>query len=289
MAWADGNSSFVLGETVTGNYFDVLGIRPVLGRLLAPADDDPAAPRVAEISSRLWERLFGRDPEVMGRTLRVRARSYVVVGVAPPEFAGMPPLLGPDLMGADDLGRGPRALRHPDPRRAAAAGRDAAPAPRLPLDVRQGKASRRCHGAAGGRQPRRPHGRPCRRLPRDQRGPAVVVDADERRSPATTRGRAGVSRGDRSDAGGGRRPAGGVRGGHGDAARPFGGAAAGDRGAARHRREPAAPRAATVDGGPPAVGARRLGGSRDTAAATRSSRCWRASSPPTSSTASGPP
>ena len=97
VAWADENTSFVLGETVTGNYFDLLGIRPALGRLLAPADDDPAAPRVAVISSRLWDRLFGRDPDVVGRTLRVRARAYVVVGVAPPEFAGMPPIPGPDL------------------------------------------------------------------------------------------------------------------------------------------------------------------------------------------------
>ena len=97
VAWVDGNTTFVLGETVTGNYFDLLGVRPVLGRLLAPADDDPAAPRVAVISSGLWERLFDRDPNVVGRILRVRARSYVVVGVAPPEFGGMPPIPGPNL------------------------------------------------------------------------------------------------------------------------------------------------------------------------------------------------
>ena len=137
VAWADGNTSIVAGEMVTGNCFDLLGIRPPWAGCWRPqTDDDSAAPCVAVISSRLWERLFGRDPDVVGRILRVHAQSYVVVGVAPSGFAGMPAIPGPELWGPDGLGRGPRALRHLGPRRAAVAGRDAARAPRLPLDLR---------------------------------------------------------------------------------------------------------------------------------------------------------
>ena len=93
----DGTGRFVMGEAVTGNYFELLGIRPVLGRMLVPDDDRPGAARVAVISNGLWDRAFGRDPGVVGRSLRIRSEPHLVVGVAPPGFAGMLPLLGPDL------------------------------------------------------------------------------------------------------------------------------------------------------------------------------------------------
>ena len=94
---ADDAASVVMGEAVTGNYFRFLGVQPVLGRMLAPEDDRPGAPRVAVISRGLWDRAFGRDPAVVGRTLRIRSQPYLVAGVAPAGFAGMLPLLGPDL------------------------------------------------------------------------------------------------------------------------------------------------------------------------------------------------
>ena len=93
----DEDVNLLMGETVTGNYFQFLGLRPVLGRLLAPEDDRPGAARVAVISSGLWERAFGGDPGVLGRSLRIRSQPYLVVGVAPPGFAGMVPILGADL------------------------------------------------------------------------------------------------------------------------------------------------------------------------------------------------
>ena len=93
----DGTGRFVMGEAVTGNYFELLGVQPVLGRMLAPDDDRPGAARVAVISNGLWDRAFGRDPGVVGRSLRIRSEPHLVVGVAPPGFAGMLPLLGPDL------------------------------------------------------------------------------------------------------------------------------------------------------------------------------------------------
>ncbi len=93
----DGDVDRVVGEIVTGSYFGLLGVRPLRGRLLAPDDDRPGAERVAVISTRLWERAFGRDPGVVGRTLRIRSEPYLVVGVAPPDFAGMVPVLEADL------------------------------------------------------------------------------------------------------------------------------------------------------------------------------------------------
>ena len=93
----DEEVDLMMGETVTGNYFQLLGIRPVLGRLLAPEDDRPGAARVTVISNRLWERAFGRDPGVLGRILRIRSQPYLVVGVAPPSFTGMVPVLDVDL------------------------------------------------------------------------------------------------------------------------------------------------------------------------------------------------
>ena len=94
---ADDAASVVMGEAVTGNYFRFLGVQPMLGRMLAPEDDRPGAPRVAVISRGPWDRAFGRDPDVVGRSVRIRSQPYLMVGVAPPGFAGMLPLLGPDL------------------------------------------------------------------------------------------------------------------------------------------------------------------------------------------------
>ena len=93
----DEAARLVMGEAVTGNYFPFLGVRPARGRLLAPDDDRPGAPRVAVISSGLWARAFGGDPGVVGRSLGIGTQSYLVVGVAPREFLGMPPIPGPDL------------------------------------------------------------------------------------------------------------------------------------------------------------------------------------------------
>ena len=79
----------VNGDFVSGGYFGVLGVRPYLGRLLGPADDvTPGAHPVVVLSYPLWKGRFGGDPGVVGRTIQVGARSYQVVGVAPPGFAG---------------------------------------------------------------------------------------------------------------------------------------------------------------------------------------------------------
>jgi macrolide transport system ATP-binding/permease protein len=78
----------VLGAAVSGNYFSVLGVRPALGRTLSPEDDAPDSASVVVISHRLWQRRFGGEPAVLGRTIRVNDCLLTVVGVAPPRFTG---------------------------------------------------------------------------------------------------------------------------------------------------------------------------------------------------------
>ena len=80
----------VWGEMVTGNYFAVLGVKPILGRVFAPDEygDKPNGYPVAVISSRLWQSYFNSDPWIMGKTIRVNQHDLTIVGVAPPDFRG---------------------------------------------------------------------------------------------------------------------------------------------------------------------------------------------------------
>ncbi len=87
------------GQLVTGDYFEVLGVRPYLGRLLQPADDvEPGAHPVVVLSHGLWLRRFGGDPDVVGRTVPLGAEPYEVVGVTPPGFAGARTLGAPPAL-----------------------------------------------------------------------------------------------------------------------------------------------------------------------------------------------
>ncbi|MFN8059847.1 MAG: ABC transporter permease [Vicinamibacterales bacterium] len=90
-------SRLAMGELVTGNYFSLLGVAPIVGRALRPDDDRPDAERVAMIAHRTWQRDYGGDPSVVGRTLRIRGLSYTIVGVAPASFTGMLSALGAEL------------------------------------------------------------------------------------------------------------------------------------------------------------------------------------------------
>ena len=68
---------------VTGGYFRVLGFTPSRGREFTTADEIPAQGRVAILSDRLWRARFGADPGMLGRTIRLNAQPYTVVGVMP--------------------------------------------------------------------------------------------------------------------------------------------------------------------------------------------------------------
>jgi predicted permease len=77
-------------ELVSANYFDVLGVKPELGRTFLPeeAADKPGAFPVAVISHRLWKSHFQGDPGVLGKTFRLNRHEITIVGVAPPAFRG---------------------------------------------------------------------------------------------------------------------------------------------------------------------------------------------------------
>jgi putative ABC transport system permease protein len=76
----------VVGAQVTANYFDVLGVRPMLGRTFSVAEDRPGSDRVVVLSHRLWTRRFGASVAVLGRAVRMNGTTYVVVGVMPESF-----------------------------------------------------------------------------------------------------------------------------------------------------------------------------------------------------------
>jgi hypothetical protein len=76
-------------ELVSGNYFDVLGVKPVLGRTFTREEyGDKATAFTAVISYRLWQQHFHGERSVLGRTVRINRHKVTIVGVAPPEFRG---------------------------------------------------------------------------------------------------------------------------------------------------------------------------------------------------------
>lgn len=94
----DGVAERMWGYLVTGNYFEVLGIEPALGRLLSPEDDVlPGGHPVAVLSHRSWVSRFGSEPGVIGNEVLVNGRNYTVVGVAAPGFDGTEIVVAPEV------------------------------------------------------------------------------------------------------------------------------------------------------------------------------------------------
>jgi predicted permease len=85
----DAGATRVDGALVTGSYFQTLGVTPLLGRMLAPHDDQPDAPPAIVLSEHAWRLYFGSDPSIAGRAVRVAGTPYLVVGVAPRAFRGV--------------------------------------------------------------------------------------------------------------------------------------------------------------------------------------------------------
>ena len=84
-----GQAERIQGLIVSGNYFSVLGVSPVLGRgFLAEEDETAGTHPVAVLGHGLWQRRFGGDAAIVGKRVSLNAYSYTVVGVAPPEFNG---------------------------------------------------------------------------------------------------------------------------------------------------------------------------------------------------------
>jgi predicted permease len=94
----DGVNERLWGYVVSGNYFDVLGVRADRGRLLTPDDDvQPGAHPVAVVGYRCWRQRFGSDPSIVGKNVIVNGRSYEVVGVAQDGFSGTEIIAAPEM------------------------------------------------------------------------------------------------------------------------------------------------------------------------------------------------
>ena len=93
-----GEPRILMGSLVTANYFDVLGVPPVLGRTFTPDEDrGPMSHPVVVLSYGGWQRLFGGDPAIVGRQVVLNGRSMEIVGVTPEGFGGAMPMLQPSL------------------------------------------------------------------------------------------------------------------------------------------------------------------------------------------------
>ena len=93
-----GRPERVWGTLATANYFDVLGVRPILGRGFLPGEEQkPGGAPVVVISYRLWQTHFGAEPSILGRTVDVNHHPFSIVGIAPPAFQGSQTGLRSDL------------------------------------------------------------------------------------------------------------------------------------------------------------------------------------------------
>jgi predicted permease len=89
----DGNTEpeRIPGASVSAAYFDVLGVKPAMGRTFWESDDAPNAERVVVLSDGVWRRRFGADPGILGRSLTLNDEPWTVVGVMPSTFRSMFP------------------------------------------------------------------------------------------------------------------------------------------------------------------------------------------------------
>jgi predicted permease len=85
------------GHLVSGNYFSMLGVRAMRGRVLTPEDDKPGAAPAAVLCHRYWEQQLGSDPGIVGKNLIINGTNFTVVGITPPEFFGVRVRRPPDL------------------------------------------------------------------------------------------------------------------------------------------------------------------------------------------------
>ena len=93
-----GQPEMVYGQWISGDALAILGVKPALGRMLAPSDDlQPGQHPVAVLSYDFWTRRFGRDPAVLGRWVTIRDKPLQIVGVAERGFTGVEPGIMTDI------------------------------------------------------------------------------------------------------------------------------------------------------------------------------------------------
>jgi predicted permease len=92
------SSQRVWGYLVSGNYFDVLGVKPMLGRAFLPEEDQtPDSHPVAVISYNCWQHRFGGDPSIVGKRVEFNSRPFAIIGVAPKGFLGTEVAYDPEM------------------------------------------------------------------------------------------------------------------------------------------------------------------------------------------------
>ncbi len=91
---ADGPAEQLRAVFVASDMFKLLGVQPMLGRNFLPQEDQPASSEVVLLSHGLWQRRFGADRNIVGKTLKLDGLDYTVIGVMPPDFQF--PILGAD-------------------------------------------------------------------------------------------------------------------------------------------------------------------------------------------------
>ena len=99
ISWSrSGQGQLILGQCVSGNFFSLLGVRPVHGRAFLPEEDKTQGTHpVAVLSHAFWQEQFASDRSVLGTALTLNGQSYTVVGVAPAGFTGMMAGIAPDV------------------------------------------------------------------------------------------------------------------------------------------------------------------------------------------------
>ena len=113
---AENQNDVIWGQVVSANYFDVLEVKPILGRTFLPNEDkNPGANAVVVLSHSFWQRRLASDPNIVGKTVSLNNRAYQVIGVTPEYFVGSKFALALDfwtpISMADDLRRSQDLLK----------------------------------------------------------------------------------------------------------------------------------------------------------------------------------
>jgi predicted permease len=85
----NGPATSVRGQTISGNFFTLLGIHAVAGRLLSPSDDSPSAPPALVLNYQYWQSAFGGSPSAVGKVVKINNVPFTIVGVAEPKFLAL--------------------------------------------------------------------------------------------------------------------------------------------------------------------------------------------------------
>jgi predicted permease len=82
----EGDVQPILGCRVSANFFDVLAVAPAAGRLFSAGEEQPGADQVAILSYGTWQRRFGGDPQLLGKTISLNSRVHTIIGIMPKDF-----------------------------------------------------------------------------------------------------------------------------------------------------------------------------------------------------------